>query len=88
MGIAMYHYSHLLPSQMEQKAHVYRGQEPGSLGESLNWFEDSYLTLLARIVERHYYWPSWLERYDGPHPPQVDAMMDDIAAGDSTCSCA
>ena len=82
MGIVMRHYSHLLPSQMEQKAHIYRSQDPRGLGESLTWYEESYLTLHRPYhVERHYYWPSWLQRYDGPHPPQVHAMMDDIAAG-------
>ncbi len=82
MGIFMRHYSHLLPSQMEQKAHIYRCQDPSGLGESLTWYAESYLTLRRPYhVERHYYWPSWLERYEGPHPPQVRAMMDDIAAG-------
>jgi glycosyltransferase involved in cell wall biosynthesis len=82
MGITMHHYSHLLPSQMEQKAHVYRGQEPRSLGESLTWLQDSYLTLRRPYrVERHYYWPSWLERYSGPQPPQIRCMMEDIASG-------
>ena len=82
LGIAMRHYSHLLPSQMEQKARVYRRQDPSGLGESLTWYEESYLTLRRPYhVERHYYWPSWLERYQGPHPPQILAMMDDIAAG-------
>ena len=82
MGIVMRHYSHLLPSQMEQKAHVYRSQDPTGLGDSLTWFRDSYQTLRRPYrVERHYYWPSWLERYDGPHPPQILAMMDDIASG-------
>lgn len=82
LGIVMRHYSHLLPSQMEQKARVYRRQDPKGLGESLTWYEQSYLTLRRPYhVERHYYWPSWLQRYDGPHPPQVLAMMDDIAAG-------
>ncbi len=82
LGIVMRHYSHLLPSQMEQKAHVYSKQDPEGLGRSLDWYEESYLTLRRPYrVERHYYWPSWLQRYEGPHPPQILAMLDDIAAG-------
>jgi glycosyltransferase involved in cell wall biosynthesis len=82
MGIRMYHYSHLLPSQMEQKAHVYLGQEPVQFSEALRWFQDSFVTLRRPYrVERHYYWPSWLERYEGAHPPEIDHMMGDIAAG-------
>jgi glycosyltransferase involved in cell wall biosynthesis len=82
IGITMYHYSHLLPSQMEQKAHVYRGEEPRDFGQSLTWLQNSYLTLRRPYrVERHYYWPSWLERYDGPQPPQIRCMMEDIASG-------
>jgi glycosyltransferase involved in cell wall biosynthesis len=82
LGIVMRHYSHLLPSQMEQKAHVYAKQDPEGLGQSLDWYEESYVTLRRPYrVERHYYWPSWLERYEGPHPPQILTMMDDIAAG-------
>ena len=82
MGIRMYHYSHLLPSQMEQKAHVYRGQEPVQFGKSLDWFRDSYQTLRRPYqVERHYYWPSWLERFEGPQPPEIERLMSDIESG-------
>jgi glycosyltransferase involved in cell wall biosynthesis len=82
MGIAMYHYSHLFPDQVRQKAQVYLGQEPQQFRDSLGWLQDSYLTLRRPYrVERHYYWPSWLERFEGPQPPEIQRLMTDVARG-------
>jgi hypothetical protein len=76
-GIALYHYSLVFPTQVRAKVRYY-----GSLfGRSSQEVDRSYTTL-----ERPYrvhnvpQYPSWLDRYDGPHPPQALAMWEAAAA--------
>jgi hypothetical protein len=33
-------------------------------------------------VHNVFAYPSWLERYDGPHPEQIKLMIDDLRDGD------
>jgi len=81
-GILLYHYDHLFPLQVRQKAAIYRYEKPKSCAEIVKWSEESYFRLGHPFhVERHYRYPSWLERYQGEHPPEVRHMMDDIRAG-------
>jgi hypothetical protein len=32
-------------------------------------------------IDRHYWYPSWLERFEGRHPDEVVNMMDDVRSG-------
>jgi hypothetical protein len=81
-GVRMYHYDHLFPHQVRQKAAIYRFEKPSACAEIERWAEESYVELGHPFhVERHYEFPSWLERYEGDHPPEVLRMMADIAAG-------
>jgi len=81
-GIYLYHYDHLLPSQVRQKVAIYRFEKPTACAEIIEWAAASYFRLGHPFhVERHYQYPSWLERYQGEHPPEVLRMIDDIRAG-------
>jgi hypothetical protein len=86
MGIIMRHYSLLFPFQAREKVEYYSnwGLYAGSFesAETERWLRDSYLTLRRPYrVHNVYRYPSWLEPYRGPHPPQIVQMMSDIDAG-------
>ena len=81
-GVRLYHYDHLFPKQVMDKAAIYRLEKPALCAEIQEWAENDYLRLRHPYhVERHYWYPSWLERFTGSHPPEADHMMDDIRAG-------
>lgn len=86
LGVTMRHYSLLFPHQAREKA-VYYGRW-GLYGDWFGeeglrrWLEDSYLTLRRPYrVHNVYRYPSWLERFDRPHPPEVVRMVEDVRAG-------
>ncbi|MFA4965618.1 MAG: glycosyltransferase family A protein, partial [Thermoleophilia bacterium] len=84
LGVRLYHYSLLLPKQVREKGEYYQHARH-SLRVAAGWegwMRESYLTL-RRPYRVHNLWrqPSWLERYSGEHPRQVQAMIDDIRAG-------
>jgi hypothetical protein len=85
-GVVMLHYSLLFPMQVAEKVEYYSrwGLSAGWYESELahRWLADSYLTLRHPYhVHNVYRFPSWLLRYDGPHPPQVRRMIADIAEG-------
>ena len=85
-GVAMRHYSLLFPRQAREKVEYYSnwGMYCDFVAEerARRWLADSYLCLRRPYhVHNVYQYPSWLERYAGPHPPQVLRMMADIAVG-------
>ena len=43
------------------------------------WAKDCFLKLEKPFrVHNIYRWPSWLERYSGPHPPEVIKLWEDL----------
>lgn len=86
LGFVMRHYSLLLPKQVREKVEYYSNwglyQDQIRAEELSRWLQDSYLTLRRPYrVHNRYQYPSWLESYDGRHPPEVLRMMDDITGG-------
>lgn len=81
-GVRLYHYDHVFPLQVRNKALFYRRQAPRVCAEINEWAEAGYFKLTRPYhVERHYWLPAWIERYEGPHPPEALHMMEDIRAG-------
>lgn len=80
-GIVLHHYSLLFPKQVEEKC-VYYGAAPlFARDDAPAWYRDTFMALRRPYrVHNVYDYPSWLKRYRGKHPPQVLAMMADIAA--------
>jgi hypothetical protein len=80
-GIVMQHFSLLLPRQVHDKVDYYANWGVDArrlLGR--RWIEDSYLTLRRPYhVHNVYQYPSWLQRYEGPHPPEVERMVAALA---------
>ena len=82
-GIALYHYSLLFPGQVRDKCAYYSSASWAEHARQLErWMHRSYLTLQdpwhVHNVYRH---ASWLNRFRGTHPPQVQQMRIDIASG-------
>jgi FkbM family methyltransferase len=79
-GIHLYHYSLLLPKQVIEKCDYYGNAAFARRPGSVAWAEDAFLRL-GRPYRVHnvYDFPSWLERFAGPHPEQISRMVDDLA---------
>jgi hypothetical protein len=81
-GVLLYHYSLLFPWQVRQKMRLYYDEKPDLYDEVLRWAEEDYFRLRRPYrVHNLYAHPSWLERWNGPIPPEVHAMMQDAESG-------
>ena len=82
MGIYLYHYSLLFPRQVAEKCAYYLHAKWSLQTRAQTWFRESYQQLKQPYrVHNVYTHPSWLERFHGTHPPQVEAMMQDVKNG-------
>jgi hypothetical protein len=80
-GVWLYHYSLLFPRQVREKSRYYDAADWVRRGEMARWAEDTYLGLDRPFrVHNVYNYLSWLERFSGQHPPQIEALREDIAA--------
>jgi hypothetical protein len=80
--VRLYHYSLLFPKQVRDKCAYYDAAPWVGRNGYREWAEQGYLTLTRPFrVHNVYDQPSWLERFTGRHPPQVEAMMSDIRSG-------
>jgi hypothetical protein len=81
-GINLYHYSLLLPQQVLEKCAYYAQTAWAKREGARRWAEENFLQLENPYrVHNVYDYPSWLERFRGSHPPQIEAMRRDIAEG-------
>jgi FkbM family methyltransferase len=80
-GIHLYHYSLLLPKQVIEKCDYYGNAAFAKRPAAVAWAQDAYLRL-GRPYRVHnvYDFPSWLERYRGPHPAEIVRLVDELAA--------
>lgn len=80
-GIRLYHYSLLLPKQVIEKCDYYGNAAWATRPGAIAWAQDAFLRL-GRPYRVHnvYQYPSWLERYRGPHPEQVTDMVAELRA--------
>jgi glycosyltransferase involved in cell wall biosynthesis len=85
MGIRMYHYSLIFPKQVEEKSRYYEQVNWGEYHAMNDWAQNSFFSLKRPFrVHNVYQYPSWLERFTKPQPPQIRAMWDDIQSGKIT----
>ncbi|MBN1631262.1 MAG: glycosyltransferase family 2 protein [Thermoleophilia bacterium] len=81
-GVYLFHYSLLFPWQVEQKVRIYKDEKPDVMGDIVDWATHGYFALERPYrVHNLYRSPSWLDRYEGEHPPEVVEMMNDVLAG-------
>jgi hypothetical protein len=75
--IKLYHYSLLFPRQVTEKSEYYASAAWSRRTGSQNWAENAFLKLKYPFrVHNLFQYPSWLERFQGDHPPQVLAMWE------------
>jgi hypothetical protein len=80
-GIILYHYSLVFPKQVIEKSEYY-GQAFAQVSGGPAWASKNYRMLHDPFrVHNVYRFPSWLERFEGENPPQVQALWADIANG-------
>lgn len=80
--IFIYHYAFVFPKQVLEKSEYY-GQAKWS-GQPLatEWAQESYLNLRKPYrIHNEYNSLSWLERFRGEHPPQIQMLIQDIRNG-------
>ncbi len=81
-GIYMYHYSLVFPHQVLDKSIYYGQAEWAKRPYAVQWAEDVYVGLKRPYrVHKIYKYPSWLARYTGTHPDQIEALRSDIRLG-------
>jgi len=81
-GVFLYHYESLIPWQVEQKVRIYQDEKPEWCAGLVDWAQHSYFRLEHPYrVRREYRSPSWLQRFNGPHPPEASRMMSDVTMG-------
>ena len=80
-GVHLYHYSLLFPRQVEDKC-LYYDQAQLDERNAVLWYHESYEGLRSpfRFHNLHMH-ASWLERFRGKHPEQIQRMWDDIQDG-------
>ena len=77
--IYMYHYSLVFPFQVQSKSRYYSEVDWGAFEKMSSWANENYDKLNNPYrVHNSYQYPSWLEHYNGDHPPQILQMWDDI----------
>lgn len=77
--IFIYHYSLLLPQQVIEKCEYYNQATWVERNEARRWAEESFLRLGNPYrVHNVYDYPSWLEKFAGIHPPQIENLRTDL----------
>lgn len=86
--IFLYHYSLLFPKQTIEKSRYYDAADWTRRDGMARWADETYLRLKRPYhVHNVYHYRSWLERFNGRHPPQIEAMRADIASGRLDVEC-
>jgi len=81
-GVHLYHYSLVFPKQVREKCAYYQHAAWAARGRARDWAEHEFMQLSNPFrVHNVYSHPSWLERFRGRHPDQIEAMRRDIAEG-------
>jgi hypothetical protein len=79
-SIEMYHYSLLFPHQVIGKSNYY--EHSAMRAGSNRWAQENYLALQRPFrVHNVHFFPSWLERFIGEHPEQIQRLQNDIRQG-------
>jgi len=82
LNVYLYHYALLFPRQVIEKCEYYGSATWLRREKAQKWARKVFIELKSPYrVHNVYRYPSWLERFDGDHPPQVMALRDDIEAG-------
>lgn len=80
-GVFLYHYSLLLPKQVEDKIRYYDSLRPFRY-KPVWWYKNNYKKIGNPFrVHNVYMYPSWLGRFDGQHPEEIARLREDMVSG-------
>lgn len=84
--IYMYHYFKIFPNQVSSKMIYYANRVKGLrkpiILKGEEYFEKTFIRLTNPFrVHTVNAWPSWLERFNGNHPIQIQALRNDLSIG-------
>ena len=86
-GIFMYHYHKVFPNQVSSKMIYYANRWKGieenkrCVVKGEEYFEKTFIKITNPFrIHMYNRWPSWLERFNGTHPAQIQLLINDIAA--------
>jgi len=81
-NIVVYHYSLVFPKQVAEKCSYYQYACWTKRNGFLKWAEENFTHLRDPFrVHNAYHLPSWLQRYRGRHPAQIELMKQDLQRG-------
>ena len=81
-GVLLYHYALLFPKQVIDKCEYYGNAPWARRDRAQQWARDVFMNLEnPYLVHNVYVYPSWMLRFTGAHPPQINALRDHIKAG-------
>jgi hypothetical protein len=81
-GIFLYHYSLVFPKQVLDKCNYYTRADWARSDGAEKWAKRNYLNLQNPFrVHNVYNYPSWLEKFKGKHPVQIECLKRDISDG-------
>lgn len=81
-NIFLYHYALVFPKQVLDKCTYYDRAEWAWCDRARDWYQEVFLSL-KKVYRIHndYRYPSWLERFHGNHPSQIEELRKDIMNG-------
>lgn len=82
----MYHYYCIFLNQVSSKMSYYanwvKANNSTHIVKCEEYFDKTFLELTNPFrIHAVNTWPSWLERFNGTHPVQIQALINDIATG-------
>lgn len=82
MGLILYHYSFVFPKQVYEKAEYYKYADWSKREKADWWYEEVFMKLIDPFSVFSIYWDvSWLKRFKGSHPLQIQNLINDIETG-------
>ena len=81
MGIFCYHYGMVFPKQAKQKTLYYRNMWQSHNDMDI-WYRETYSEICRPFRILHGTKPpSWLRRFKGTHPPEIERLIEDAQQG-------
>jgi len=81
-NVFMYHYSLVFPKQVNEKCDYYGNAQWAKREQAKKWALEVFDKLEKPFrVHNVYQYLSWLERYNGKHPSQIESLRSDIIRG-------
>jgi hypothetical protein len=80
--VNLYHYSLVFPKQVIEKCKYYQQVDWTERKKAEEWASTVFLQLSKPFrVHNVYQYPSWLDRFQGTHPPQIEELKEDLRSG-------